>query len=263
MMRWFFIMLLMAHPALAEQSPPAVDDVDREHIVAGLSQNRVSITANFDGSEILIYGAVKRDAPAPAGSRLNVIVTVEGPPTEQIVRKKDRRFGIWVNTDEVVIDQAPSFYAIAATGPVGDVLSNTEDLRNRVSIPRAIRAVDISAEDRDAPQFLEALLRIRVADGQYTTTEKNVSLTEDTLFRADVKLPANLIEGNYRVRIFLTRNGRVVDKLERRINVQKAGLEQFAYNLAHQKPLLYGMLSLLLAVGAGWGASAAFRFLRL
>jgi hypothetical protein len=40
---------------------------------------RVSITTNFEGSEILIFGAVSRTAPPPAGSELHVIVTVEGP----------------------------------------------------------------------------------------------------------------------------------------------------------------------------------------
>ena len=37
----------------------------REEVVLGLSQDRVAITANFDGSEILIFGAVKREAPIP------------------------------------------------------------------------------------------------------------------------------------------------------------------------------------------------------
>ncbi len=65
---------------MAQQLPASSDRAEGERIVAGLSQNRVAITANFDGSEILIYGAVKRDAPAPKGSQLDVIVTVEGPP---------------------------------------------------------------------------------------------------------------------------------------------------------------------------------------
>ncbi|MEO5614635.1 MAG: TIGR02186 family protein, partial [Cypionkella sp.] len=65
-----------------------------EALVSGLSQNRVQITANFDGSEILIYGAVKRDAPAPDGPPLEVIVTVEGPSTALIIRRKERVAGI-------------------------------------------------------------------------------------------------------------------------------------------------------------------------
>jgi hypothetical protein len=49
-----------------------------EEVVASLSQNRVSIDTNFDGSEILIFGAVRRESPAPPGA-LGVIVTVAGP----------------------------------------------------------------------------------------------------------------------------------------------------------------------------------------
>ena len=64
-------LLLLAAPATAAP----------EAIVAGLSQNRVSITADFDGSEILIYGAVKRDAPAPAGApSLPNIPSLPGAP---------------------------------------------------------------------------------------------------------------------------------------------------------------------------------------
>ena len=48
--------------------------------------------------------------------------------------------GIWINTDTVDLDAAPTFYAVATSGPLDRVLTNTEDLRHRVSIPRAIRS---------------------------------------------------------------------------------------------------------------------------
>jgi uncharacterized protein (TIGR02186 family) len=80
-----------------------------EEVVAGLSQNRISITASFDGSEILIFGAVKRDTPPPVSPPLEVVVTVAGPSVPVTVRRKDRRFGIWVNTQSVEVDEAPSF----------------------------------------------------------------------------------------------------------------------------------------------------------
>jgi uncharacterized protein (TIGR02186 family) len=89
-----------------------------------------------------------------------------------------------------------------------------------------------------------------------------VQLTDQTLFRTDVLLPANLTEGDYRVRLFLLRDGRVVDSQERVIGVRKAGVERFLYNLAHEQSLLYGVISLLMAVVAGWAASAGARFIR-
>lgn len=233
-----------------------------ELIVSGLSQNRVSITADFDGSEILIYGAVKRDAPAPGDSPLEVIVTVEGPASPVTVRRKDRVAGIWVNNAEVRIDSAPSFFAVATTGPLSHILSDTENLRFGITIERVIRAVGISSEADDPGEFLLALLRVRTAEDRFRILEGRVELTEDTLFRTDVVLPANLVEGEYKVRLFLLRDQKVVTHQERVIGVRKVGLERFVFNLAHDQPLVYGLLSLVLAALAGWGASAAFRLFR-
>lgn len=234
-----------------------------ERIVSGLSQNRVAITANFDGSEILIYGAIKRDTPAPTDTgRLEVVITVEGPATPLVIRRKERVAGIWVNTSSITVDAAPSFYAVASTGPIDEILSDTDDLRYRITLPYAIRAIGRSAEAAGADDFITALKRIRETDDIYRVMEGQVQLVEETLFRADIILPANLIEGNYMVRMFITRKGRVIDHMERVIGVRKAGLERTLFVMAHEQPFLYGMISLIMAAVAGWAASAGFRLLR-
>lgn len=233
----------------------------QESIVSGLSQNRVSITADFDGSEILVYGAVKRDSPAPAGS-LEVIVTVEGPSMPLTVRRKGRVAGIWVNNASVTVDSAPSFYAVASSGPLTHILDATDNLRHNITIDRLIRAVGITAEAEAADDFIKALMRVRTADGRYRLLEGRVELTEETLFRTDIVLPANLTEGEYKVRLFLLRGGKVVTMQERLIGVRKEGLERLIFNMAQEQPLAYGLLSLVLAAFSGWAASAAFRMMR-
>jgi uncharacterized protein (TIGR02186 family) len=235
--------------------------VQAEQVVAGLSRNRVAITANFDGSEILIFGAVKRDAPAPGTGPMEVIITVAGPSEPVTVRRKEKRYGIWVNTKFVEVDLAPSFYAVATTNPFDDVLKSTEDLRYKISIPRAIRSVGAPMDISDSASFSEALIRIRTDRGLYQMNPGTIRMDEETLFNTSVSLPSNLIEGGYTARIFLTRNGQVVDVFETAIDVSKVGLERFLYNLAHEQPLVYGLLSLFIAIVAGWGASAAFRYL--
>ncbi len=63
-------------------------------------------------------------------------------------------------------------------------------------------------------------------------------------------------------RILLTREGRVVSEFETVIDVRKVGLERWLYTLSRQNPFWYGIMSLAIAIAAGWGASAAFQFLR-
>lgn len=232
-----------------------------EEVVLGLSKDRVAITATFEGSDILIFGAVKREAPIPEVP-LDVVITVAGPSLPVTVRRKERVFGIWINTDTVDLDAAPTFYAVATSGPLDEVLTNTEDLRHRVSIPRAIRSVGAASMAEDVESFTDALVRIRKRKDAYQLRENTVALDEQTLFRTAISLPANLTEGAYSTRIFLTREGRVVAQFETVIDVRKVGLERWIYTLSRQQPLLYGLMSLAIAIAAGWSASAAFRVLR-
>ena len=229
-----------------------------EEVVMGLSQSSVAITTNFSGSDILIFGAIKRETAIPEGD-VSVIVTISGPSTPLTIRRKDKRMGIWLNTDMVHIDRAPSFYAVATSGPMAQVLSQTDDLRHRISVPLAIRSVGAPDTIGDAQSFTEALIRIRSEGDLYRLQENDVEVQEQTLFRTSIRLPANLTEGDYATRIFLTRDGQVIDRYDTVIDVRKVGLERFLYMLAHQQPILYGLLSLAIAIMAGWGAAAFFR----
>ena len=230
-----------------------------ENVVLGLSQRSVSITTNFDGSEILIFGAVKREAALPEGDPIQVVIAVSGPNQPLTVRRKDKRFGIWINTAEVEVDSAPAFYAIATSAPFAEALTDTQDLRHRVSIPRAIRSVGAPMDVENAVDFTEAVIRIRKENGLYQLHENSIEVTEQTLFKTSISMPANLTEGDYQTRIFLTRGGEVVSEYNTVIEVKKVGLERFLFNLSRQQPLIYGLLSLAIAIFAGWGASAVFR----
>lgn len=233
-----------------------------EDIVLGLSRDTVSINTNFDGSEILIFGAVKREAPAPTSAPLEVIVTVAGPSEAKTVRRKEKRFGIWINTDAVEIDRAPSFYAVSTSAPFAQALSETEDVRHQISIPRAIRSVGAPAWITNSETFTEALIRIKSNSQQYQLNENTVSVDEETLFRTSIALPAALIEGDYKTRIFLTRDGAVVSQYETSIYVRKVGLGRWLFTLSREQSFIYGLLSLTIAIAAGWGASSIFGLLR-
>lgn len=248
-MRWLFALFLLCLPASAEE------------VVLGLSQNEVAITTSFNGSEIFVFGAVKREEAIPEGE-LGVIVTITGPPQPVTVRLKERRFGIWVNTDEVDIEAVPSFYSVATNGALEDVLSVRENLRHQVSVPSMIQSISAPDSVLDATGFVTALIRIRERAEAFQLLEGQVVVDEETLFRTRIQLPAALTEGSYQTRIFLTRDGQVVAQHETAIDVRKVGLERWLYSLSRNQPFLYGLMSLAIAIFAGWGASAAFSLLR-
>jgi uncharacterized protein (TIGR02186 family) len=232
-------------------------------VVAALNQNRISITAGFEGSEIFVFGAISRAAGAEAlDPGLGVVVKIVGPSAPLVVRRKTRQFGVWTFSDAMRVDAAPSFYAVGTTGPFYETISHTEDLRHRVSLDHAVRLVDAGADAAGRREFLEAVVRLRRSQGLYLLSPSGVEVVEGTLFRKAFRLPANIVEGEYRAQVFLTRDRRVIDRFETTIDVRKVGLERLIDDLARERPLLYGLIAVLAAAAAGLFAAEAFRWFR-
>ena len=233
-----------------------------QSIVLGLSKQEIGITAFFDGSEILIFGALKHQNEASSAGKLDVVITIASPRIPVTVRRKEKRYGVWVNVDALEIDLAPSFYAVATSGPFDQVVSPASDLWHQISVQKMILAVSGPEKVENSEDFTEAVVRIRENEGLYQTLTGAVTLQNQTLFSASVTLPANLVEGAYTARIFLMSDGDVIAKHQTAIDVRKVGIERWLYNLAHQRPVVYGLLSLAIAIFAGWAAATAFRAVR-
>lgn len=249
-MRFLSLAFIFLGLSFASQAAKAED------IVASLSKKRISITTGFDGSEILIFGAIRRETNVPEDTKLDVIVTVEGPRQMETIRKKARRGGIWINVEANVLGLSPSFYSVITSREILDELPALTD-----------QAWSITANERILPSekgnpAREALLRIRTNEGLYKTREGDVELIEDTLFQTALSLPENVTEGDYRTRIYLLRAGKVIDSYDTVIFVQKVGLGRFLHSLAFNNSLIYGVLAVFLAVIFGWAASEIFRILR-
>lgn len=232
----------------------------QETVVTGLSTGNIALNATFDGSELFVFGAIRRTAPIPEDAGpLDVIITIKGPEKPVTVRKKDRIFGIWINDESVGVREAPSFYAIATTRPLKDLLTETGRLRYGIGMDQAVRKVEGAPGVTDLTPFAEAVVRLREASGLYEQLDGNVTLAEDTLFQTQFALPANIVEGDYLAEFFLVRAREVVTSGSATIVVEKTGIERWLYNLSQERPLLYGLLSVALALLAGWLAAAAFR----
>ncbi|WP_348524050.1 TIGR02186 family protein [Phaeobacter sp. J2-8] len=170
-----------------------------------------------------------------------------------MVRKKERRYGIWINTESADLHSAPSFYSVSSSRPLKDILPEAVDEEFQITAPQMVQGLG------SEQNFVDATIRIRENAGLYQVNEGSIEVSEQTLFRTSVDMPANLTEGDYRTRVFLLRDQTIISDFETIIDVRKVGLERFLFNLSRERPLIYGLLSLAIAIAAGWGASAAFR----
>ncbi|MBM3532773.1 MAG: hypothetical protein FJX60_07040 [Alphaproteobacteria bacterium] len=221
-------------------------------LVADLSQHLVAITAGFTGADIVMFGAT--DGPG------DVVVVVTGPPKPTIVRRKGRLGGIWVNRESMLFADAPTFYGVASSKPIDEILSPQQLDRHQVGVNH-IRLLPPNPEARrdDIPEFREALVRARQRDGLFAVEPGKVTFLGERLFRARVVLPAKVATGSYRVQVLLVRDSQVVTVQTTPLLVSKIGFSADVFDFAHHQAAAYGLIAILIAAAAGWTAAAAFR----
>lgn len=229
----------------------------KDNIIGDLSQKNVSINATFEGSSILIFGAIKRDNSIRAEAS-DIIIEVIGPNQSATLRKKRKILGIWVNSETIPIEAVPSFYAAYYTQPIQEILGSSEINKLGIGLEKSIR----TRVKNENIEINEAITRIKNNNGSYLKETPPINFNQETLFSAKVELPANLTEGNYKTRIHLVQNQKIIDSSESKIRVQKIGLEKWLHSTAHSNPLLYGIFSIFLALFSGWAASEIFRIFR-
>ncbi|MFX8351045.1 TIGR02186 family protein, partial [Acinetobacter baumannii] len=75
-----------------------------------------------------IFGAVDNSQqPSAESGYYDVVIVVEGVPGRLVARRKNNIAGLWLNTSAAVFDLVPSYYAIASTRPMEEIVP--EDYR--------------------------------------------------------------------------------------------------------------------------------------
>ena len=87
-----------------------------ERLIVSVSNHRVTVTPNYSGEELVLFGSVEKDATTPASrNNYDLVVTVAGPRADMVTRRKERKFGIWINTDSRQFLQVPTSTVIGTS----------------------------------------------------------------------------------------------------------------------------------------------------
>jgi uncharacterized protein (TIGR02186 family) len=226
-------------------------------LVTDISSHLISVTSDFTGTELLLFGAIQIADEEEGPNRGDVLVVVRGPEKNVIVRRKARVAGIWVNTEALEFERVPSFYALASNRPVEEIAA--PDVLNRLRIgPSRLRFRVAKSEQVSLP-FEEAIVRQKSRENLYSDQETAVYFLGDTLFRTTIAIPANVPVGDYIAEFYLFKDGELLGAQSSPLFIKKSGLGRQIYDFAYDYPALYGIAAIIVALIAGWLASAIFR----
>jgi len=238
--------LLVLLFALAPMRAPAADP-----LLADLSSHLIAITTGFTGSDVVLFGAT--DGPG------DVVVLVRGPEREQVVRRKGRVAGLWINVESLSFLGVPSFFAMAASRPVEQFTGEALRLREQFGLDYLRLEPKAFATPAKTAEFRSALIRAQQAADLYSDAASPILFLGDRLFRTTIGFPANVPTGTYAVEVFLIREGEVVAAQSTPLVVSKIGVGADIADFAHRFSALYGLIAVLGAVMAGWLAGIILR----
>jgi uncharacterized protein (TIGR02186 family) len=244
---------MRAFPALALLLLCAGDARAEDNLVSGLSQDSIQITSSYNGTNMVVFGAVER----PASASPDIIVVLRGPDTDMRIRQKSRIAGIWINSDRAILKGMPAYYFVASTRPLDRIASKGTleqyDLGLAAVQPHAVIG------PKNAEPFRRAALRYQQRNGLYTQLPGAVQFLSGTLFRVRLTMPASAPRGRYIAETYLLRDGRVIDIRSSELVIDQTGLERRVFDFSRNDPLAYGISIVLVSIAFGWLSSLAFR----
>jgi uncharacterized protein (TIGR02186 family) len=179
-----------------------------------------------------------------------------------VTRRKERKFGIWINTDYREFLQVPTYLALFSNRPFDAIASPEVERRQQLGLNNVLLTQRVGTDYADVvpnDAFRSAFVRLRSEHGLYREETSAVTFLTPTLFRTGIPLPAEVPIGTYTVEIKLFSDGALITHTETAFDIVKVGFEQFVATTARQDGLVYGMVTAFMALMAGWMASIVFR----
>jgi uncharacterized protein (TIGR02186 family) len=249
--------------ALVLGAPLACQPARAERLIVSVSNHRVTVTPNYSGEELVLFGSVERDANAPASrTGYDLVVTVIGPRADMVTRRKERRFGIWINTDYREFLQVPTYLALFSNRPFDAIASPEVQRRQQLGLNNVLLTQRVGTDYADVvpnDPFRSAFVRLRTEHGLYREETSAVTFLTPTLFRTGIPLPAKVPIGTYEVEIKLFSDGALITRTSTAFDIVKVGFEQFVATTARQDGFIYGLVTAFMALMTGWMASIVFR----
>jgi uncharacterized protein (TIGR02186 family) len=238
---------------------PLLIAADKPVLVPDISARQVQIRYSFNGAQLLLFGAVVYPGGRPPDRQVDIAVVLRGPYQPILLREKEKIAGIWMNADSDRFRSAPSFYAVASSRPVADLL----DERTAAIYELGLHNLQLSPGGGALPEkerrFEAGLLDLRSRQGLYSESPKGVEINGGVLYRAVITIPSQVPVGTYTAETFLIDRHKVIAAATRDIQINKSGFERTIAIAARRHRLGYGVSCVLLSLGLGWAAAAAFR----
>ncbi|GGC35184.1 hypothetical protein GCM10011371_23180 [Novosphingobium marinum] len=227
-------------------------------LVPEISQHEIRLRQGFTGTELLLFGAILNPQGTRAGQDYDIVVVLKGPTESIVLREKQKVAGMWINADSTELRSAPSYYALASSKPIADIVDEKTAAIYELGL-QWLQLSPIGAIDPDEQaRFSKGLVDLKTRNGLYRQDEAGVQIKEQVLYQARMYLPSSVPIGTYTAETFAITDGRVVTSASSSVDVRKLGFERAVADFADDRSFFYGVIAVAISILMGWLAGRLF-----
>lgn len=238
---------------------PLLTAADKPVLVPDISARQIQIRYSFTGAQLLLFGAVVYPGGRPPNRPVDIAVVLRGPVEPILVREKQKIAMIWMNADSNRFRSAPSFYALASSRPISELVDDRTASIYELGLHNLQLSPGGGALPEKERRFEAGLLDLRKRQQLYSEHPRGVEITGGVLYRAVIAIPSQVPVGTYTAETFLIDRHKVIAAATRDIQINKSGFERFVALAARRHSFLYGLTAVVMSLALGWAAAAVFR----
>lgn len=203
----------------------------------------------YGGADLRISGSTTAGA---------VIVTISGENTDEVLNRKVRVAGIWINRGKVHVSGVPSLFLVFSNTAQAKFLSRKTIDEFQLDEKSLESRMHIEPADLDLPAIRSAFITMKTRRKVYDSfvgddIVKKTSGGEQTEYQINFRWPKKAPAGTYTLKAYHCANGKVAASEQLEFKVVEEGFPAWMAGLAQNTPLLYGLLAVITALLVGVG----------
>jgi uncharacterized protein (TIGR02186 family) len=232
----------------------------------GKSSAKLTAKANHDHIKVdFFYHGSTVSVSGISDPGTDLIIKISSPEGQESLKQKGRVGGLlWMNVGTLKFEHVPNLYSIHSTKKVEELLDQKKLDRFIIGYPALSRHTELhpSSSEEEKSRWFGEFLKYKKASKLYAASAGNIAIKEKDGMQSyyiNTDWPYQAPPGDYLVTVYAIKNGNVVGTAEAKVLVEQVGIVRSLAGMAKNSSVLYGVISIVSALGAGFGVGMVFR----
>lgn len=218
----------------------------------------IGIDFFYHGDRVNVSGTIEQG--------IDIITTITSLEGHQSLKKKGKVGGLlWMNIGTLNFKKVFSLYLLTGTKKIEDILNREEMNKYLIGYEALENHAEITpvSDGQEKAKWFADFVKLQKAAKLYEVSPGRITLKQGVNGSQTYYVPNNwpyqAVPGTYLVTVYAVKDGKVVEKAEKNLFVEQVGMIKFFANMAKNKGALYGIISIVVALFAGFGVGIIFR----